>query len=94
MWPGKINNYEYLIGKEILLSKQMKIIEPVYVFFFKKSFRKTNIKNWKCSSKTNKNNQINPKYRSKINSKDFWAKESRNEWNKINETEQNLQNRW
>ena len=39
---GKTDKYEYFTGKEILLSDQRKVIDQVYLFSFRKSFRKTN----------------------------------------------------
>ena len=39
---GKTDKYEYFTGKEILLSDQRKVIDQVYLFSFRKNFRKTN----------------------------------------------------
>ena len=48
---GKIHNYEYLTGEDILPSNQQQIIEQakIYLFSFGKSFWKTN-KNNKATS--------------------------------------------
>ena len=37
---GKIDKYEYLTGEEILPSDQRRVMEQVYIFSFRKSFRK------------------------------------------------------
>ena len=42
---GKIFKYKYHTGEEILPSDQRKVIEQVYIFFFRKNFRKTNKNN-------------------------------------------------
>ena len=42
---GKIDKYEYLTGEEILPLGQRRVIEQVYLFSFRKSFRKTNKNN-------------------------------------------------
>ena len=47
---GKINNYEYLAGKEILLSHQGRMIEQAYLLSFRKSFQKQ-IKQFKIKEK-------------------------------------------
>ena len=51
----KINKYEFLTGKGILPSDQGRIIE-VYIFSFRKIFRKTNKNDWRSRRKTNKSN--------------------------------------
>ena len=47
---GKIDNYEYLAGKEILLSHQGRMIEQAYLLSFRKSFQKQ-IKQFKIKEK-------------------------------------------
>ena len=51
---GKIDKYGYLTGEEILPSNQRQILEQANLFFFRKSFWKTNKNNWRSRRKTNK----------------------------------------
>ena len=46
---GKFHKYEYLTGEDILPSTQQQIIQQskIYLFFFGKSFWKTNKNNWR-----------------------------------------------
>ena len=52
---GKIDKYEYLTGEEILQSDQFRrITSYVYLFSFRKNFRKTNKKRLKATEKNKK----------------------------------------
>ena len=54
---GRNDKYEYLRGKEILLSNQSQIKEQAKVIFSsRQSVWKTNKSNWRSKRKTNKSN--------------------------------------